>query len=112
MNERLLDLLIEFDEMGFAPTTVCEDAEEYAMKWKERVLEEFRALEAENAALRERIDKAVEVLEKLKEEIEPRVYKSFFGFVVQVRTLQEHKEIYGTEEDALARLAELKGEEI
>lgn len=112
MNERLLDLLIEFDEMGFAPTTVCEDAEEYAMKWKERVLEEFRALEAENAALRERIDKAVEVLEKLKEEIEPRVYKSFFGFVVQVRTLQEHKEIYGTEEDALARLAELKGEKL
>lgn len=68
-------------------------------------------LAAENAALRERIDKAVEVLEKLKEEIEPRVYKSFFGFVVQVRTLQEHKEIYGTEEDALARLAELKGGE-
>ena len=67
MNERLLDLLIEFDEMGFAPTTVCEDAEEYAMKWKERVLEEFRALEAENAALRERLEKTehrAEVAEK------------------------------------------------
>lgn len=112
MNERLLDLLIEFDEMGFAPTTVCEDAEEYAMKWKERVWEEVKLLEAENAELRGRIDKAVEVLEKLKEEIEPRVYPSFFGFVVQVRTLQEHKEIYGTEEAALARLAELKGEEL
>lgn len=79
-------------------------------QWKAETLEkENEHLKSENAAMRERIDKAVEVLEKLKEEIEPRVYKSFFGFVVQVRTLQEHKEIYGTEEDALARLAELKG---
>lgn len=112
MNERLLDLLIEFDEMGFAPTSPCGDPELCAKEWKNRVREAFKALETENAALRERIDKAVEVLEKLKEEIEPRVYKSFFGFVVQVRTLQEHKEIYGTEEDALARLAELKGEKL
>ena len=112
MNNRLLDLLIEFDEMGYAPTQPCGDPERCAEEWKNRVWEEVKSLEAENAALRERIDKAVEVLEKLKEEIEPRVYKSFFGFVVQVRTLQEHKEIYGTEEDALARLAELKGEEI
>ena len=84
--------------------------------WGEDCFVEGQRHEAENAALRERleklrerIDKAVEVLGKLKEEIEPRVYPSFFGFVVQVRTLQEHKEIYGTEEAALARLAELKG---
>lgn len=112
MNSRLLDLLIEFDEMGYAPTSPCGDPELCAKEWKNRVREAFKALETENAALRERIDKAVEVLEKLKEEIEPRVYKSFFGFVVQVRTLQENKEIYGTEEDALARLAELKGEKL
>ena len=61
MNDRLLDLLIEFDEMGFAPTTVCEDAEEYAKKWKNRVWEEVKSLEAENAVLRERLDKAVEL---------------------------------------------------
>ena len=60
MNERLLDLLIEFDEMGFAPTTVCEDAEEYAMKWKEQVWEAVKAIEAENAELRGRIDKEKE----------------------------------------------------
>ena len=61
MKNRLLDLLIEFDEMGFAPTTVCENAEEYAKKWKNRVWEEVKSLEAENAALRERLEKAVEL---------------------------------------------------
>lgn len=60
MNDRLLDLLIEFDEMGFAPTTVCEDPEAYAKKWKDQVWEAVRALEAENAALRERLGKEAE----------------------------------------------------
>ena len=57
MNDRLLDLLIEFDEMGFAPTTVCEDPEEYAKKWKDQVWEAVKELETENAALRERLEK-------------------------------------------------------
>ena len=69
MNERLLDLLIEFDEMGFAPTTVCEDAEEYAKKWKNRVREEVKSLEAENAALRERLEKAVELPCKIGDKV-------------------------------------------
>ena len=60
MNNRLLDLLIEFDEMGYAPTTICEDAEEYAKKWENRVWEEVKSLEAENAELRARLNKAVE----------------------------------------------------
>ena len=60
MKNRLLDLLIEFDEMGFAPTTVCENAEEYATKWEDQVREAVKALENENAALRERLEKAVE----------------------------------------------------
>ena len=67
MHNRLLNLLIEFDEMGFAPTTVCEDAEEYAKKWKNRVREAFKALETENADLRERIDKAKGALSAIKE---------------------------------------------
>ena len=61
IKDRLLDLMIEFDEMGFAPTTVCEDPEGYAKKWKDQVLEEVKALKAENVALRERLDKAVEL---------------------------------------------------
>ena len=57
MKNRLLDLMIEFDEMGFAPTTVCENAEEYATKWEDQVREAVKALENENAALRERLEK-------------------------------------------------------
>ena len=45
MNERLVDLLVEFDEMGLAPTIPCEDIEGAA--------KEVKALEAENAVLRE-----------------------------------------------------------
>lgn len=46
IKDRLLDLMIEFDEMGFAPTTVCEDAEGFAVKWKEQVMNEIGCLEA------------------------------------------------------------------
>ena len=38
MNDRLIDLLIEFDEMGYAPTTPCADPEQCAKKWKDQVL--------------------------------------------------------------------------
>lgn len=61
MNDRLLDLLIEFDEMGFAPTTVCTDPEEFAVRWKEQLAKEIEALKAENAVLRNRLEKAVEL---------------------------------------------------
>lgn len=50
IKDRLLDLMIEFDEMGFAPTTVCEDAEELAVKWKEQVVNEIGRLEAKRNA--------------------------------------------------------------
>ena len=30
----ITDLLIDFDEMGFAPTTPCPDSEAYAIDWK------------------------------------------------------------------------------
>ena len=60
-HNRLLDLLIEFDEMGYAPTTPCGDPERCAKEWKNRVREAVNTLEAENAALRERLEKAVEL---------------------------------------------------
>lgn len=109
MKNRLLDLLIEFDEMGFAPTTVCEDSEEYAKKWRDQVWEAVKALETENAELRGRIDKAKGALSAIKEEISPSMRKTDFGFIVRVCTLYEHEELYGAEEAAKARLAELKG---
>lgn len=59
-ESRLTDLLIEFDEMGFCPTTVCPNPEQTAIEWKEQVVKEIQKLQAENAELRERLDKAIE----------------------------------------------------
>ena len=53
MNERLIDLLVEFDEMGLAPTIPCKDIEGAAKAWREKLIKEVKALEAENAVLRE-----------------------------------------------------------
>lgn len=60
-ESRLTDLLIEFDEMGFCPTTVCPNPEQTAIEWKEQVVKEIQNLQAENAELRARLDKAVEL---------------------------------------------------
>ena len=56
MNKDLTDLLTEFDEMGYVPTTLTAEPEKAASEWKKRLIE---AIEAENAALRERLEKAV-----------------------------------------------------
>ena len=48
MNDRLLDLLIEFDEMGFEPTALPPpgmSAEEYAQNWKSELLKEIQGLQ-------------------------------------------------------------------
>ena len=67
IKDRLLDLMIEFDEMGFAPTTVCEDAEGLAVKWKEQVVNEIGRLEAQITTLQAGLKKAVEdVAERIK----------------------------------------------
>lgn len=61
-KERYIDsLLITFDEMGFAPTTLLPDPQKCAKEWINAIKEEFERLENENAALRERLDKAVEL---------------------------------------------------
>lgn len=41
------DLLVDFDEMGFAPTTLCENPEEYARAWKRQLIREIERLKAE-----------------------------------------------------------------
>ena len=67
IEDRLLDLMIEFDEMGFAPTTVCEDTEGLAVKWKEQVVNEIGRLEKQITTLQEGLKKAVEdVAERIK----------------------------------------------
>lgn len=44
VKSTIVDLLTEFDEMGFAPTTACSDPEQYAIDWKARLLKELGLL--------------------------------------------------------------------
>lgn len=57
MTGKVIDLLTEFDEMGYIPTTFTGNPEQVAIDWKNRLI---AAIEAENAALCERLDKAVD----------------------------------------------------
>lgn len=45
------ELLIDFDEMGFVPTTLCENPDEYAIAWKKQLVAEIERLKAENEEL-------------------------------------------------------------
>lgn len=46
------ELLIDFDEMGFVPTTLCENPDEYAQDWKKQLLVEIKRLKDENKQLK------------------------------------------------------------
>lgn len=46
------ELLIDFDEMGFVPTTLCENPDEYARDWKKQLLVEIKRLKSENKQLK------------------------------------------------------------
>ena len=35
--DEITNLLIEFDEMGFSPTTLCSNPDEYAKEWRLRL---------------------------------------------------------------------------
>lgn len=38
INKDLIDLLVDFDEMGFCPTTLTADPDEYAKEWKQKLV--------------------------------------------------------------------------
>lgn len=46
---KIEDLLIDFDEMGFAPTTLCENPDEYACEWKRQLVAEIERLKEKEA---------------------------------------------------------------
>ena len=139
MTDRITDLFIEFDEMGFIPTTLCPEPEEYAIEWRGKVWEEIELLKAENAALRERLEKAVELpcrvgdtiysLDRIDLKIrENKVIAitfllsnsvnhlevqahNFRGAVASFESIDFGRYVFINRADAEARLAELKGEE-
>ena len=72
-----------------------------AVEWKEKVIKEIEDIEAENAALRERLEKSVERLKAREKSV-------CFGREWEaVVTDEDIDEVFGIAE---ARLAELKGE--
>lgn len=46
------DLLIDFDEMGFAPTTICPNPDEYACGWKMKLVAEINRQQSEIESLK------------------------------------------------------------
>lgn len=46
MNKEIIDLLTEFDEMGYAPTTLCPNPEKEARTWKAQMICEIKRLDA------------------------------------------------------------------
>lgn len=45
MIDIMQDLLIDFDEMGFAPTTACPNPDKYACEWKGKLIAEINCLQ-------------------------------------------------------------------
>ena len=88
--------------MGFAPTTVCADPEGFAVRWKEQIVKEIEALKSENAALRERLEKAVELKAKVGDTIFlPWIYDDVSGVcelqVCAIHFLYDGSIIYSTD---------------
>lgn len=83
----IYELLIDFDEMGFAPTTLCENPDEYACEWKRQLTDEIDRLKIHlaqaNAGIANcsgcrlvEINAVKEFAEKLKNDC---VYSFIFG---------------------------------
>ncbi len=51
LNDHIIDLLVDFDEMGFAPTTMCPDPEAYAIEWRNKITNAIKELTEENERL-------------------------------------------------------------
>ena len=45
MTDVMQDLLIDFDEMGFIPSTSCPNPDKYACEWKEKLVSEINCLQ-------------------------------------------------------------------
>lgn len=60
------DLLIEFDEMDYAPTNLCEDPQKEAIAWKDRLRHELDLLLDEKSVIERRaVEEFAEKLKKL-----------------------------------------------
>lgn len=60
----ITDLLVDFDEMGFAPTTLCPNPEAYAIEWRNKITKAFKELTEENKAWQKQVISQKENAEK------------------------------------------------
>lgn len=111
---KIEDLLIDFDEMGFAPTTLCENPDEYAREWREQLVAEIERLKTEN----ERFENNMKsVLEIEKENVRKETAKSIYEkakFVVDITRDLMHGKKYlylGVLKEIVNRLYDVEVEE-
>lgn len=67
---KILNLCIEFDEMGYEPTTLCENPEQTAKKWKSDLMYEIGLFLDEARGIKARYNELKAENERLKEQVE------------------------------------------
>lgn len=113
MSERRFTMRLESGKAVLDPRYMAgstADIVEHLAKLEENVEElecrapdEVNSLKSENASLRERLERSVELPK-------PKIEPNFYGFVLTWFTVEEHKRLFESEKEAESRLAELKGE--
>lgn len=83
------DLLIEFDEMDYAPTNLCEDPVKEAIAWKDRLRYELDLLLDEKSAIERRA--VEEFVGKFKEKAQKGAYNDpiTYKFIERDYTITE-----------------------
>ena len=82
MTDVMQDLLIDFDEMGFAPTTACPNPDKYACEWKEKLVSEISCLQEQLEAAIAGQETLQKALAEKKAEIERRKNNLFCKVVI------------------------------
>ena len=67
LTEYITDLLIDFDEMGFAPTTLVPNPEAYAIEWRNKITKAFKELTEDNEYLKTQLTATESRYESRKE---------------------------------------------
>lgn len=83
----IADLLTDFDEMGFAPTTLCENPDEYAREWKEQLVAEIERLKAENGRFESNMKSVLEIeKENVRKETAIDFYSEMYDFAYRTKS--------------------------
>lgn len=93
------DLLIDFDEMGFVPTTLCENPDEYAQDWRKQLLVEIKRLKAENVRLTTKLGQVLLSIDTVKEmnamcNIEEQVKQAKIDVLNRLKSLSIYDDNY------------------